>query len=225
LQKHLRPGSRASLRPARELGCLAAALALETLDLARIHDAALASLPTSCNGGGAHKRAEKFFAEAIIPIEETHRTALKANARLSRLNQRLGRRTTDLAASCRTVKQGVVKRRTLKEAGEHARQLLNESRRLQKHLHHLTYQILSAGEDQRKAISHELQDEIAQTLLSINVRLVALKKEAEANAHGLEREIAGTEQMVEVSVKNIKRVAREIGGHHQPQPRRPDSLR
>ena len=55
---------------------------------------------------------------------------------------------------------------------------MKESWRLQKHLRHLTHQILSAQEEKRKKISRELQDEIAQTLLGINVRLLTLKKEA-----------------------------------------------
>ena len=37
---------------------------------------------------------------------------------------------------------------------------------------------VAAQEDDRKMISHELQNEIAQTLLGINVRLLTLQKEA-----------------------------------------------
>ena len=59
--------------------------------------------------------------------------------------------------------------------------LLRESRRPQDHLRHLTHQILSAQETDRKKISRKLQDEVAQTLLGINVRLLTLKKEASAN--------------------------------------------
>ena len=88
---------------------------------------------------------------------------------------------------------------------------MKESRRLQKHLRHLTHQILSAQEDKRKKISRELQDEIAQTLLGINVRLLTLKKEAAINASGLKKEIASTQRLVEKSVKTMKRFAREFG--------------
>jgi signal transduction histidine kinase len=215
LQKHLRQGARASLRAARDLGCQAAASDLETLDMARMHDAALATLASCGSHGGARKRARIFFAAAITPIEETHRAALKSNALLSRLKQQLGRCTTDLAASCRTLKQGIIQRRTLKESGELSQELLKESRGLQKHLQRLTHQVLSAEEDHRKEISHELQDEIAQTLLGINVRLLALKQDAAANAHGFEAEIASTERLVDVSVKSIKKFAREIGSPHR----------
>jgi signal transduction histidine kinase len=217
LRKHLRQGPRASLQPAHDLGCQAAALDLETLDVARIHDGALAALEGSRSKDGFIKQAEIFFDEAITPIEKTHRAALKANVRLSRLSQTLDRRTVDLAASHRSLKQGIVQRKTaeqaLKKSGEHSRKLLKESRRLQKHLQRLTHRILSAQEDKRKKISRELHDEIAQTLLGINVRLLTLKKEAAVNAHGLKKEIVSTQRLVDNSVKSIKRFAREFGIH------------
>jgi signal transduction histidine kinase len=87
---------------------------------------------------------------------------------------------------------------------------LEESRRLQAHLQHLTHQILSAQEDKRKKISHDLQDEIAQTLLGINVRLLTLKKEAALNTEGFKKEIASTQRLVDKSVRSIKRFAREV---------------
>ena len=129
------------------------------------------------------------------------------------------RRTADLAASRRSLKQGIVRRKTveqaLKKSVEHSRKLLKESRDLQKHLQRLTHQILSAQENKRKRISRDLHDEIAQTLLGINVRLLTLKKEAANDASGLKKEIASTQQLVDKSVKSIKRFAREFGIHHR----------
>ncbi len=189
--------------------------------MARIHEGALATLEASRSRDGLIKRAEIFFAEAITPIEETHRAALKANVRLSRLNQTLGRRTADLAASHRSLKQDIVRRKTVEQAlrksGEHSRKLLNESRRLQKHLQRLTHQIMSAQEHKRKEISRNLHDEIAQTLLGIHVRLLTLKKEAAIDASDLKKEIASTQRLVDKSVKIIKRFAREFGIHHRTQ--------
>jgi two-component system sensor histidine kinase DegS len=220
LRKHLRQGPQAipPCGTALALGREAAALDLETLDVARIHDGALATLEASRSRDGIIKRAEIFFAEAITPIEQTHRAALKANIRLSRLSQTLGRRTVDLAATNRSLKQDIVQRKTveqaLKKSAEHSRKLLKESRDLQKHLQRLTHQILSAQEDKRKKISRDLHDEIAQTLLDINVRLLTLKKEAAVNAHGLKKDIASTQRLVDKSVKSINRLAREFGIHH-----------
>ena len=214
LGKHLRQGPRASLQPALGLGRQAAALHLETLDVARIHEDALAALEASSSKNGLIKRAEIFFAEAITPIEETHRAALKTNVRLSRLSRKLGRRTVDLTASHRSLQQGIVRRKTveqaLKKSAQHSRKLLKESRRLQKHLQRLTHKILSAQEDKRKQISRDLHNEIAQTFLGINVRLLTLKRGAAVNAHGLKKEIVSTQRLVDKSVKSIKRFAREF---------------
>ena len=51
-----------------------------------------------------------------------------------------------------------------------------------------------AAEDERKRISRELHDVIAQTLTGINIRLAALKKEAALNTKGLDRNIARTQR-------------------------------
>jgi signal transduction histidine kinase len=219
LRKHLKQGPQASLQPARGLGREAVAIGLETLDVARIHDGALATMEASSSRDGIIKRAEIFFAEAITPIEKTHRASLKANFRLGQLNKTLGRRTVDLAASNRLLKQGIARRKAVEEAlqksAEHAKKLLEESRHLQKHLQRVTHRILSAQEDKRKKMSRDLNDEIAQTLLGINVRLLTLKKEAAVNATGLEREIASTQRLVDKSVKSIKRFDRKCGKHHE----------
>jgi signal transduction histidine kinase len=187
--------------------------------VARIHDVALAALEASRSRDGLIKRAEIFFTEAITPIEEKHQAALKANVRLRQLSQALGRRTVDLAASRRSLKQRIVQRKAVEQAlrksGAHSRKLLQESRDLQQYLQRLTHQILSAQEDKRKKISRELHDEIAQTLLGIHVRLLTLKTEAAVNVHGLKKEIVSTQRLVDKSVKSIKRFAREFGIHHR----------
>jgi signal transduction histidine kinase len=223
LRKHLKPGPQATppCGTALALGRRAAALNLETLDVAKIHEDALATLEAASSKNGLIKRAQIFFAEAVTPIEETHRASLNANVRLSRLNRTLGRRTVDLAASHRSLKRDIVQRKTveqaLKKSGEHSRTLLKESRRLQKHLQRLAHQILLAQEDKRKKISRDLHDEIAQTLLGINVRLLTLKKAAAINTSGFKKEIVSTQELVDKSVKSIKRFAREFGIHHRTQ--------
>jgi signal transduction histidine kinase len=221
LRKHLEQGPRAipPCGTALALGCQAAALNLETLDVARIHEDALATLEAASSKDGVIKRAEIFFNEAITPIEETHRAALKANTHLSQLRKTLSRRTVNLATTNRSLKQDILQRKTversLKKSGKHSKKLLKESRDLQQHLQRLTHRILSAQEDNRKKISRDLHDEIAQTLLGINVRLLTLKRETAINSSDLKKEIASTQQLVDKSVKSIKRFAREFGIHHR----------
>jgi signal transduction histidine kinase len=220
LRKHLKQSPRASLEPARGLGSQAVAIGLETLDVAKVHDRALAALAASARKDGIIKRGEIFFIEAITPIEKTHRAATSTNLRLHRLNRMLGRCTLGLAASNRSLKQGIARRKTveaaLQKSRKHYEKLLAESLALQKHLQHLARRILSAQEDKRKKISHELQDEIAQTLLGINVRLLTVKKAAGSGSKSLEKKIARTKRLVDMSVRTIKRFAREFGKHHEP---------
>lgn len=219
LKKHLKEGPHASLMPARGLGRQAVRLGLETLDVARIHTGALATMEASSSRDGMIQRAEIFFTEVVSPIEMTHLAALETNVRLSQLNKTLDLRTVDLTAANRFLKQSIARRKTteraLRKSGGHSKKLLEESRRLQKDLQHLTHQILSLQEDKRKNVSHELQDEVGQTLLGINVRLFTLKQDAAVNAKGFKKNIAGTQRLVEESIRSINRFARELNLHQQ----------
>ena len=84
LEKHLKQGPQASLRAALELGHEAVVLGLETLDLARIHEQALATFELSNIKNGFTKLAGIFFTEANTPIEETHRAARQTRTDLTR---------------------------------------------------------------------------------------------------------------------------------------------
>ena len=206
------------MRPAKGLGRQAMALGLETLDLARIHQQALIKLVLPGYSPAMResmvRRAGTFFAEAIIPIEKTHRTAQEINVRLGRLNGTLRQRTVDLTASNRQLKQEIAKRKaaeqSLRKSEQHYGQLLEQSRHMQEQLRLLSRQLLSAQEEERKKISRELHDVIAQTLTSINVRLANLKKEARTDTRGFDEKIELTQELVRQSVEIVHRFAREL---------------
>jgi signal transduction histidine kinase len=98
----------------------------------------------------------------------------------------------------------------LKKSERHYSQLLEKSDLMQEQLRQLSRQILSTQEEERREISRELHDVIAQTLSGINIRLAALAKEAAINTTGLDRNIARTQRLVEHSVDIVHRFAREL---------------
>ncbi|HXR07605.1 MAG TPA: histidine kinase [Candidatus Acidoferrum sp.] len=214
LRRHLEQGPRASLLPALGLGRRAVVLGLETLDLARIHERAVNALELASKRNGFLHRAEIFFTEAITPIEETHLAARNSQTHLRQLTEKLGRRTAELAATNGQLQRGIVRRKTveaaLKKCGERYGRLMKDSLQLQEGLRQLAHRLLAAQEDERKNISHELQDEIAQTLLGINVRLLTLQEEARSNTQGLKNEIASTQELVAKSAQSVRRAARKF---------------
>ena len=218
LRTHLKQGQQASLESARGLGSQALAAGLRTLDLARLHEQTLVKevLPGYAAGKrpALIKQAGIFFAVAITPMEKTQRGAQEAAAQLKKFIETLSQRTVELAASNLELSLEITQRKAveqaLKKSERHYSQLLEQSDRLQEQLRRLSRQILSAQEDERKMISRELHDVIAQTLTGINVRLANLKKEAAINTKGLDRNIARTQRLVEKSVSIVHQFAREL---------------
>ena len=218
LRAHLKQGRHAGLEPARGLGGQALAAGLETLDLAKLHEQILVTevLP-GCRArkrSALIKQAGIFFAVAITPIEKTHRNAREAAIQLKKFVETLSQRTVELAASNLELNQEITQRKAaeaaLQKSEHHYSQLLKQSDSLQEQLRRLSRQILSAQEEERRRISRELHDVIAQTLTGINIRLATLKKEALISTSGLDRNIARTQRLVEKSVNIVHEFAREL---------------
>lgn len=218
LRTHLQQGSKTNLGSARRLGGQALAAGLHTLDLVKLHEETLVTevLPGVPAGkrAGIIKRAGLFLAEAITPIEKTHRDTRDALVHLQKLIEMLSQRAVELATSNRALEQEIAQSKAveaaLKKSERHYSQLLQQSDRQQEQLRRLSRQILSAQEDERKQISRELHDVIAQTLTGINIRLATLKTAAALNAKDLDRNIATTQQLVERSVNIVHQFARQL---------------
>lgn len=196
------------------LGRRAAALGLEIQDLARIHERSLASLKLPNKKHEQIKRADIFFAEAIIPVLETQGAARKGKMEVKRLNETLSRRTTELASTNRQLQEGIARHKAkefaFKKNEKAHHKCLRESLQAQMQLRQLTHKVLGAQELERKTISLELQNEIAQTLLGINVQLLSLQQEARSNTKGFKNKIAATQHSVVTLAKSVRRFEREL---------------
>jgi signal transduction histidine kinase len=218
LRSYLQQGTPSDTRAAHDLGSQALASGLDTLDLARIHDQALLTLlaesPSSVPPEDLTRRAEVFFTEAIMPIEGTHRLALEAATDMQQASSSLERRTLDLADSRRVLREQIAGRRIAEDAlrinEDASSQLLKDSRMLEEHLQGMARKVLSANEAERRKMSLQLNDEIVQSLLAINLRMLALKKEVADNHADLTREIAVTQRLVEDSAQIIRHLADEF---------------
>ncbi len=218
LQKHLRPGSDTGFTAARGLGRRAMTLGLEMLDLAHIHELALISLALPGDSPAGRearvRRAGRFFAESITPIEKTHRTARQANVSLGRANQVLRQRCADLTTATGQLREEVAQRVTAEQSRQrserHYAELLAQSHGMQEQLRQLSRELLAAQEAERKKISRELHDVVAQMLASINLRLGDLKQAAASNTGGFVKSITSTQQLVQNSVEMVHQFAREL---------------
>jgi len=218
LQKYLAQES-AGTPPALalRLGRQAADLGLGGLELARIHGRALDVLDLSKGSDGKRRlvrRAEMFFDEAIVPLMDAQRSARQGRTELNLSDGILNQHTLDLAATHRQLQQAVTREKraeaTRHRSGAHYPRLLKESLKLQEGLRQTTHQKISAQEQERHTISRQLQDEIAQTLLGIHVRLSNLRAAVRGDKSNFAKEIASTQRLVRESVKSINRFARGL---------------
>jgi len=121
------------------------------------------------------------------------------------------RSVESLAAAVLEANKEIARRRAaeglLKESEQTQRVMLIEAQVLQEQLRSLTHQILQAQEDERKQISRQLHDEIAQILTGINVHLSALTETALIKPRELRKRIEKTSQLVTQSIEIVHRFA------------------
>lgn len=215
------PAPEAVARSAQTLGRRAVALGMETLDVAGIHAQSLpaaradgARAPGDAPADAA--RARRFLSAVLAPVEQGHRPALKAKAQVKALTHSVRQRTREASLATRKLKQGVRRRQSAETALKKSRQrhadLLAEAILLQRQLQDLAREMLAAQEQERTKGGRRLQDEIAQALVAIQIRLLALKGIDRVNAETLKNEIAEMQRMMKQSIRMIDRLARAFEG-------------
>lgn len=217
LAAYLDGSAESDLGIARELGGGAVKIGMETLDLARLHEQVMLVLldekpPAQKLSMTARGRA--FFAEVMTRVEENRLGAREATAHLKTMIETLTRRTKELATSNEELKNEVIQRRQVEESLRTSEtttsRLLEKSRQMQDELRQLSRRLLTVQEEERKRISRELHDVIAQTLTGINLRLATLKAQTSANAREFHQKIAITQRLVVKSVEIVHRFARDL---------------
>lgn len=206
------------MKLAQELGREALDKGISILGLAKIHEKVLAThfLPV-CPAGqrvAITEWAEVFFTATITPVELTESSLNKAAVRFKNIIAKLKLRTAQVATTNRQLGREVARHKataeTLQKSQLHNAQSLKTAETMKVRLQQLSRQILSVQEEERKRISRELHDVIAQMFTGINVRLANLKREAALNTNGLVRNIAHTQRLVAKSAKIVHEFAREL---------------
>jgi signal transduction histidine kinase len=183
LRRYLVRQEEVFLQQAYELGRKAIANGLGVLDMARIHQQALAPCLSRVRSGkkitGALRAAEIFFSETLSPFEATHRGFRGANLELRQVNQALQRRNGQLAA-------------------------------LSRDLRNLSRQVLHVQEEERKHVSRELHDEVGQALTVLNTSLGMLHRNGTVDSALLKRKIADTQMLLAQTMETVHRFARKL---------------
>jgi signal transduction histidine kinase len=217
LCSHLDQKSRPDPQVIARIGSEVRAARVSMLDWAKLHEQVLiAEILPGCpprNRAALIRHAGNFFA-ATIAAAGSDKEGARDSARLRKSIESLSGRTVELAAANRRLGLEIIQRKkvetALRKSERDLLKSLEQSEALKEQLRGLSRQILSAQEEERKKISRELHDVIAQALLGINVRLATLKTKAGINTEGLARNIARTQKMVTKSADIVHQFARKL---------------
>jgi len=119
-----------------------------------------------------------------------------------------------LTHSNAALEKEIVRRQAVEDAlrisEQQQHELLEQSRRLQQQLREMFHRSLQVLETERLHISRDLHDDIAQTLVGINVHLEALVRKSEISPKVLRQDIVRTQRLVSTAVQSILRFAVEL---------------
>jgi PAS domain S-box-containing protein len=172
--------------------------------LKKNHEVRYEDLPLESDGG----RHQEVEVVANL-YQEDGRPIIQCNIRditVRKLAEDMSRRNVKLNLE--------IARRKIVEADLRANRmeqsrLLKQSRLQQAQLRDFSHRVLLAQEEERKQVSRELHDVIAQTLVGINVHLALLARSVNA-PETLQQQISRTQMLVENAVDIVHDFAREL---------------
>lgn len=177
---------------AHSLGHEASGTGMDAADLVRVHHQAMLTHPhrnaDTTTQGHAESTPEGAFLLASLKALIKSRAEADALATLAKQEAEL----------------------RLRDEIARNNQILENSRRMEEQARHLAHQILLAQEEERREISRELHDEVAQILAGINVKLAAMREGGEINFQNFELSIQQTQSMIEESVNAVHRFAKKL---------------
>lgn len=157
--------------------------------------------------------------QTIAPVKDSageiiHFVSVQEDITLRKQAEEAQHRAEVLAASNQKLELEIFHRKTVEDALRASQAqsdtLLKNSQQMQVQLRQLSQQLLLAQEEERKRISRELHDVIAQSLTGINLRLELMKRENCASLQELREKIAQAQQIVSQSVDTVHRFARDL---------------
>ncbi len=206
----------ADLERAYELGRKAMEQKLGVLDLARVHQNALAMLLPSVSGTTqqtALRATGVFFLESLSPFEATHRGFRNSNHRLHRLvagHERRNQGLSDINSKLtKEIRRRKLTEKALRQNERHFRKLFNEARAMEEGLRSLSNQMLDVQECERKRISRELHDETGQALTAISVTLASLSRNGQAS-QTRQRMLRDAQRLLQATMEALHNFAREL---------------
>jgi signal transduction histidine kinase len=117
------------------------------------------------------------------------------------------KRVAVLSASNKKLAREIIRReaveKVLVKSERHERQLRVRTRQL-------AHQVLHSQEEERLRISRELHDQVVQTLIGINVRLVGLKQHAGKLGPSFRQQLAIAQNLVEASVDTVHGISKDL---------------
>lgn len=203
------------LDTASEINQLARSSKIPIRDFAEFHEQILLDgVLTTGNRGlrlKQRRHASRFFSEVC---SFTDGDEVGVPSALKQTIAILSERGTQLADNSRDLRQKLAKSlgREKDRKANHLRftHALKESERLKDQLRLLSRRVLTIQEEERKNISRELHDVIAQSLVGVNFRLASLKRESSLNTRALQRNVTLTQSLVKKSTEIVHRFAREL---------------
>jgi signal transduction histidine kinase len=218
LRVYLGPRQPRSAATVRSVGRELLNAGCDALDLARFHAEALKTLALSKEFGGTTSawigKAGTFHLKVLGPLVRARRVSREALRRLQQRAATVRHCAADLTRRNRRLEREVVRRRageaSVKQGREQIRMLLVQSQTMQMKLRDMARQVLSAQEDERRKISRELHDEVAQMLIAVEVELAALGRKPAPGAKALKGRIVFAQRLLEKSVKAVHQFARDL---------------